>query len=840
MAKKDDSSQKKGRNTIKDTLDTFRTLNKMTTAGLYGTDEKFHDENDRDLSDIRQTINSVTKQFKQNTGGDIIEFFNSVNASSQGGTRSRSKEAAQKQLMDISKVIEHPEMFNIQEIFSQEMNRVQLYNSYRMIYENIPQMNQALNTYVDNIMSPDDFTKTSFNIIYKDTNITSSDLGIDSREIVDNCKKLIDTYKLETITQKILEESLKIGDCFVAVLNTAEEIEKNITLSEDGLMTTTEEVKRLTADDIVLSEDEIVQLNNILTETTIKKPVRPDKEKFFKDKKQTKALTEDFNAMVDVYNEETKVLNEASERIKKDLAQLLNNVEVSNDYRVLFEDNIKASQEFDDERKKSKKKALFNNFEDKNGENPAQKFDNRKTKKNNKGSIKVTGSIVKMLKPERIVKLSLDDIEYGYYYIENLENSPDYLTTGSYSLTSNIFSNFKTEQTDKPDMMNAKYRLITDVFVRNLAKKIDKQFVNSHSEFKDIIYSLLRQNNILNKQVRITYLKPSEVIHFGLGNDEYHDSIFQPVHFTAKLYLAVLSSQVMMRLVRSPEKRAFYLEVDLDADTESVVQSFIRDTKTKDIKMSDFGGDINTIMNSVGTFQDYFIPVVDGQKPVEIDTLSGLNVEITNDFIEYLLKAMISGMGIPPEFLSYAEQTEFARSLGMMNGKFVRSIIMYQKVFGEQFTKLFRILYTNEYLGKHVLSSKKRKIKKKTINQGEIGTIDTKEEKEQNDENNLNLDISFDVTDLEIKFPSPQSLNMTTLSEQISNSQSVIEFLTTTMVGEDQQELSNELKKEITKDILSTFDWEKYEGLLDKAKLSVQEGKIKKASIGSEDGGEDY
>jgi hypothetical protein len=64
---------------------------------------------------------------------------------------------------------------------------------------------------------------------------------------------------------------------------------------------------------------------------------------------------------------------------------------------------------------------------------------------------------------------------------------------------------------------------------------------------------------------------------------------------------------------------AFYIEVDLDDDSEAVVQSFIRDTKTKDIKMSNFGQDINTLLQSVGTFQDYFIPVVDGNKPVEID-----------------------------------------------------------------------------------------------------------------------------------------------------------------------------------------------------------------------------
>jgi len=49
---------------------------------------------------------------------------------------------------------------------------------------------------------------------------------------------------------------------------------------------------------------------------------------------------------------------------------------------------------------------------------------------------------------------------------------------------------------------------------------------------------------------------------------------------------------------------AFYIEVDLDNDTEAVVQQFMRDVKTKDIKMSNFGEDINTLLNAIGTFQD--------------------------------------------------------------------------------------------------------------------------------------------------------------------------------------------------------------------------------------------
>jgi hypothetical protein len=110
---------------------------------------------------------------------------------------------------------------------------------------------------------------------------------------------------------------------------------------------------------------------------------------------------------------------------------------------------------------------------------------------------------------------------------------------------------------------------------------------------------------------------------------------------------------------------AFYIETDLDQDAEAVVQSFVRDSKTKEIKMESFNKDFNTVLNSIGCFSDYYIPVVDGNKNVEIDTLQGMNVEMSNDFLEYLLNTLISGMGLPKEFLSYADQTEFARSLAI-------------------------------------------------------------------------------------------------------------------------------------------------------------------------------
>lgn len=634
MAKKDDNrNDNKNGNTIKDTLNRFRSAAKLTTSGVYGVEESFYDDNDRDLVDIKNVISNITKKYKKSSGSDIVEFFNAVSFRDQQNLKSDAGlNQATRDLMDLDSMTNNPEQYNMAELFSQEQNRAQMYCSYRMIYEGIPQMAQGLETYVDNILSPDDFTKEIFNIYMRDLPLTTgntANLSTDTQEIISKCNNIIDKYKLENNATKILTESLMIGDCFVTVLDLKKELGKMV-LSEDYTPQFNESKRVLKEDDIEISNKEVKLLASLLENKDIDIPqgkpisrtqyIKENKDKF---KGDNSKLNESYNILVEEHRKNEKIFKEEESKFKQEMADMINNrVSFYEDSSILMESNIRANKEFTKQGKKFINDALFNSFKDSSKRTP--KVD--KNGKEEDNGIHVNGSIMKVLKPERTVKLELDELCYGYYYIENTENSADSLTTGQYSMISNAFSNMSVNN-DQPDIVNNKQKLICDIFVRNIAKKIDKKFVNDNKEFKDIIYNILKQNSLLDKPIRITYLKPNEVVHFGIGNDTYKDSIYKKIHFSAKIYLAVLSSQVMLRLVRSPEKRAFYLETDLDADTEAVVQSFIRDTKTKDIKMSNFSQDINTIMNSVGTFSDYFIPVVDGQKPVEIDTLRFLICE---------------------------------------------------------------------------------------------------------------------------------------------------------------------------------------------------------------------
>ena len=167
----------------------------------------------------------------------------------------------------------------------------------------------------------------------------------------------------------------------------------------------------------------------------------------------------------------------------------------------------------------------------------------------------------------------------------------------------------------------------------------------------------LTHRYIIKKGVKLTYFLPEEVIKFEAP------ALFRKILFFAKLYLATLSNIILIKLGRAHDKRVFYINVGLDADYEQAIQKVIQDIKTKEYKMDNLN-DINTILNlNPGRFDDYFMPSMNGDHPVEIDTLPGMDTEMSNEFLEFLKNSMLSGIGIPRDLIDSLSNVDFARTL---------------------------------------------------------------------------------------------------------------------------------------------------------------------------------
>ncbi|PTU25707.1 hypothetical protein DA469_22365 [Bacillus subtilis] len=278
--------------------------------------------------------------------------------------------------------------------------------------------------------------------------------------------------------------------------------------------------------------------------------------------------------------------------------------------------------------------------------------------------------------------------------------------------------------------------IIANVFIKGISKKIDNEFIKDNKEFKDYIYALLKEKYITEKKVKITYLAPDEVVHFMTDSDElYGQSKLARSLFFAKLYLATLITELMQKISRGRDKRLVYVETGLDADIEGAIQGVVKDIKSKEIQ-TDILKSVSTILNSIGVFDDYYIPLIDGEKPLDFDTLSGMDVDADSDFLQFLLKSAVNGTGVPANYIDASQDVDFARSLVMQNSTFVRTIVSDQASFSESFSELIRILYRNEY---HLNDNRK----------------DKDNEKKKKDSQDY-----IDVNDIEVLFPPPISLNL--------------------------------------------------------------------------------
>ena len=422
-----------------------------------------------------------------------------------------------------------------------------------------------------------------------------------------------------------------------------------------------------------------------------------------------------------------------------------------------------------------------------------------KKKKVDDAPLYISGSALKYLDPCKVIKLELDDICYGYYYYEEREynttndvsDSGDYLgsvmgksqsnMTAMSSTGATIPVGNKTLSTENLDA--TKYRLISDVFLNAISKKIDKEYIRHNKQFKDFIYSVVKETQFAKKRIHLTFFTPDEVVHFKV------DPVYKNIPFFAKLYLAMLTNMVIINMGRGHDKRLFYVQTGLDEQFEAAISNTIESIKSKEFRLSD--NDINTVLNlNVGALDDWFIPTnVSGERPIEIETVPGMDIDIANNtFLDWLRKSMMNGMYIPSNLIDSMVEVDYARTLSAQNANFVRSVVQYQMHLQKDFSNLIKKLYKNEY--------------------------------RFNDDGTSNELEKIDVDKIEVTFPSPASLNMTNMQEQINTASTMADELSLILVPAKQDGSTDDLrmrvKAEVFKKFFPGFDYAFFEEMINK------------------------
>ncbi len=193
-----------------------------------------------------------------------------------------------------------------------------------------------------------------------------------------------------------------------------------------------------------------------------------------------------------------------------------------------------------------------------------------------------------------------------------------------------------------------------------------------------------------------------EIAHFRLNGDTnflpYGRSFIEPARKLFKQLTLMEDAFLIHRIMRSPEKRIFYINVGNIPPNE--VDNFIQKT-INNMKKTPYidpqTGDYNLKFNMQNMTEDFIIPVRGNDQSTRIDTAKGLEYTGMEDVI-YLQNKMLAALKVPKAFLNYSDELNGKSTISALDLRFSRTIERIQKIVVSELTKIAMIhLYIQGY-----------------------------------------------------------------------------------------------------------------------------------------------
>ena len=201
-----------------------------------------------------------------------------------------------------------------------------------------------------------------------------------------------------------------------------------------------------------------------------------------------------------------------------------------------------------------------------------------------------------------------------------------------------------------------------------------------------------------------------QISHFRvLGNDKYvpyGTSVLEPSRRIWRQLTLLEDAMMAYRIVRSPERRVFYIDVGNIAaeDVEQYIEQVKTQMKRNQIVDED-SGRVDLRYNAMSIDEDYYIPVRGGSNNTRIETLAGGQFTGDIDDVNYLRDKLFSALKVPKAYLAQSDAQEDKTTLSQKDIRFARTIQRLQRVVVAELEKMCIIhLYTLGYRSNDLLS----------------------------------------------------------------------------------------------------------------------------------------
>jgi len=202
-----------------------------------------------------------------------------------------------------------------------------------------------------------------------------------------------------------------------------------------------------------------------------------------------------------------------------------------------------------------------------------------------------------------------------------------------------------------------------------------------------------------------------QMAHFRiLGNDKhspYGTSVLEPARRIWRQLTLLEDAMMAYRIVRSPERRVFKIDVGNIApnDVEQYMQKVMTQMKRHQV-VDPKTGRVDLRYNPLSIEEDYFIPIRGGASGTEIQNLPGGQFTGTVEDVKYLREKLFAALKVPQSYLVMGEgSSEDKTTLAQKDIRFARTIQRLQRVVISELEKIGIIhLFTLGFRGDDLLA----------------------------------------------------------------------------------------------------------------------------------------
>ena len=599
--------------------------------------------------------NKLNKSFGKGVGDDISVLFNNA--------------GVQASLMDT---------------YAKTKWITELDNEFDLICKYMPKLQAALDIKRDAVLCSDSYTKEFLNVRPRYENPTSSA----NAAISSNIEEMIKKYDLSNRAEKWYENTSKYGEQFVYCVPYSSAFQELLkrknntgyaaTIQHESTISSNKNSKpNVTANAVVNEAGEISIKVNFDTSKVIIEAV--EKEQYVR--KNRAAVNPKFRGL-----SESFIITESNDKFEDHLKKNGKSTEVN------FDNTIGNTIDWEDDR------TAANGLVDPNGTNSTAK-------------ISLNGAVLTDIKHDRIIPIYIDDTIFGCYYIRYSEDQDiDINSIGNitgYNSVTGMFDNghigAQSSNYDE-DEVNNKDMLLRSL-AANISDKIDAAFINANADLKKELYLLLKFNDKYNQlahtpDLDIVFIPADDIHHLKFNDDPItHRGISDLWNslVSAKQWIMLNTTSVLGWTTRGFDRRIYYVKQSLDTN---VAQSLLNVIST--IKKGNFGirqmESVNNILNMVGRFNDFVIPIgPNGDPPIQFDTQSGQQFDFPQDLMANLEESAVNATDVPLEIVNSSTSMDFAVRYTMTNAKLLRNVLKRQAKMEAFLSDIFTKIYKFEY-----------------------------------------------------------------------------------------------------------------------------------------------